>query len=47
VRLRSVARGEPRAPGGEELALLLRMHDRRTRKGKRDLALLHLLGSGG
>ena len=47
VRSPSVARGEPRALGGQEFARLLRMPDRRTRKGKRDLALLHLLGSGG
>jgi site-specific recombinase XerD len=47
VRSQSVARGEPRALSGEELARLLRMPDRRTRKGKRDLALLHLLGSAG
>ena len=47
VRSESVARGEPRALSGEEFARLLRMPDRRTRKGKRDLALLQLLGSAG
>ena len=47
VRFQSVARGEPRALSEEEFARLLRMPDRRTRQGKRDLALLHLLGSVG
>ena len=47
VRSQSVARGEPRALSEEEFARLLRMPDRRTRQGKRDLALLHLLGSVG
>ena len=47
VRSASVARGEPRALSHEEYARLLRMPDRRTRQGKRDLALLHLLGSAG
>jgi site-specific recombinase XerD len=47
VRSQSVARGDPRALSGDEFARLLRMPDRRTRKGKRDLALLHLLGSAG
>ena len=47
VRSQSVARGEPRALSEEEFARLLRMPDRRTRRGKRDLALLHLLGSVG
>ena len=47
VRSQSVARGEPRALSGDEFARLLRMPDRRTRQGKRDLALLHLLGSAG
>src|SRR3954447_1882141 len=42
-----VARGEPRALSHEEWARLLRMPDRRTRRGKRDLALLHLLGTVG
>lgn len=43
----SVARGEPRALTTDEFERLLRMPDRRTRQGKRDLALLHLLGSVG
>ena len=47
VRSQSVARGEPRALSQDEFARLLRMPDRRTRQGKRDLALLHLLGSAG
>ena len=47
VRSPSVARGEPRALSHDEWARLLRMPDRRTRQGKRDLALLHLLGSAG
>jgi site-specific recombinase XerD len=47
VRSQSVARGEPRALSEDEFARLLRMPDRRTRQGKRDLALLHLLGSAG
>ncbi len=47
VRSASVARGEPRALGHDEWARLLRIPDRRTRQGKRDLALLHLLGSAG
>jgi site-specific recombinase XerD len=47
VRSASVARGEPRALSHEEFARLLKMPDRRTRQGKRDLALLHLLGSAG
>jgi integrase len=47
VRSASVARGEPRALSHEEFARLLKMPDRRTRQGKRDLALLHLLGSSG
>ncbi|MDP8907591.1 MAG: tyrosine-type recombinase/integrase, partial [Chloroflexota bacterium] len=47
VRSASVARGEPRALSHEEFARLLKMPDRRTRHGKRDLALLHLLGSAG
>jgi len=42
-----VARGEPRALDAEQFARLLRMPDRRTRQGKRDLALLHLLGTAG
>jgi hypothetical protein len=44
VRSASVARGEPRGPSEDELAPLLRMPYRRPRQGKRDLALLHLLG---
>ena len=47
VRSQSVARGEPRALSQDEFARLLRMPDRRTRQGKRDLALLQLLGSAG
>ncbi len=47
VRSASVARGEPRALSHEEFARLLKMPDRRTRQGRRDLALLHLLGSAG
>jgi site-specific recombinase XerD len=47
VRSARVARGEPRALTHDEFARLLRMPDRRTRQGKRDLALLHLLGSAG
>ena len=47
VRSARVGRGEPRALSHEEWARLLRMPDRRTRHGKRDLALLHLLGSAG
>jgi site-specific recombinase XerD len=47
VRSGSVARGEPRALSQEEFTRLLKMPDRRTRQGKRDLALLHLLGSTG
>lgn len=42
-----VARGQPRALTGDQFARLLRMLDRRTRRGKRDLALLHLLGTAG
>ena len=47
VRSARVARGEPRALEHDEWARLLRMPDRRSRQGKRDLALLHLLGSAG
>jgi site-specific recombinase XerD len=47
VRSARVDRGEPRALTHDEWARLLRMPDRRTRQGKRDLALLHLLGSAG
>jgi len=47
VRSASVARGEPRALSQDEFARLLRMPDRRSRQGNRDLALLHLLGSVG
>ena len=47
VRSQRVGRGEPRALTHDEWARLLRMPDRRTRQGKRDLALLHLLGSAG
>jgi len=47
VRSARVARVEPRALRDDEWVRLLRMPDRRTRQGKRDLALLHLLGSAG
>jgi site-specific recombinase XerD len=47
VRSERVGRGEPRALAHDEWARLLRIPDRRTRQGKRDLALLHLLGSAG
>jgi site-specific recombinase XerD len=47
VRSARVGRGEPRALSHDEWARLLRMPDRRTRHGKRDLALLHLLGAAG
>ncbi len=47
VRSQTVARGQPRALSGEEYARLVRMPDRRSTRGKRDLALLHLLGSVG
>jgi integrase/recombinase XerC len=47
VRSARVARGEPRALERDEWARLLRMPDRRSRDGKRDLALLHLFGSAG
>lgn len=47
VRSARVARGEPRALDHDEWQRLLRMPDRRSRQGKRDLALLHLLGSAG
>lgn len=47
VRSQTVARGQPRALTDDEYARLLRMPDRRTRRGRRDLALLHLLGSAG
>jgi site-specific recombinase XerD len=47
VRSARVARGEPRALDHDEWARLLRMPDRRTHQGKRDLAMLHLLGSAG
>jgi integrase len=47
VRSARVGRGDPRALTHDEWQRLLRMPDRRTRQGKRDLALLHLLGSVG
>jgi site-specific recombinase XerD len=47
VRSARVARGEPRALDHDEWQGLLRMPDSRSRQGKRDLALLHLLGSAG
>jgi len=47
VRSARVARGTPRALTAEEWERLLQMPDRRTGQGKRDLALLHLLGTAG
>jgi len=47
VRGQRVARGEPRALTTQRSARLLRMPDRRSTAGKRDLALLHLLGAAG
>ena len=47
VRGTKVARGEPRALSADDYARLLRMPDLRTIAGKRDLALLHLLGTAG
>jgi site-specific recombinase XerD len=47
VRSARVARGEPRALTADQYERLLRMPDRRARHGKRDLALLHLLGTAG
>ena len=47
VRGQRVARGEPRALTAEQYARLLRMPDRRSTAGRRDLALLHLLGTAG
>jgi len=47
VRGASVARGRPRHLTAEQYARLLKMPDRRTTQGKRDLALLHLLGTTG
>jgi integrase/recombinase XerD len=47
VHSATVARGEPRPLTVEQFERLLRMPDRRTLQGKRDLALLHLLGSAG
>ncbi|MDQ6807228.1 MAG: site-specific integrase, partial [Actinomycetota bacterium] len=47
VRSARVARGETRALTHDESTRLLAMPDRRTRQGKRDLALLHLLGTAG
>lgn len=47
VRGAKVARGEPRALSAEDYTRLLQMPDRRTTAGKRDLALLHLLGTAG
>jgi site-specific recombinase XerD len=47
VRSERVGRGEPRTLTHDEWSRLPRMPDRRTRQGKRDLALLHLLGSAG
>ena len=47
VRGAKVARGEPRALSTDDYARLLRMPDLRTTAGKRDLALLHPLGTAG
>jgi site-specific recombinase XerD len=47
VRGAKVARGEPRALSTDDYARLLHMPDLRTTAGKRDLALLHLLGTAG
>jgi len=47
VRGAKVARGQPRALTAQQYTRLLRMPDRRTTAGKRDLALLHLLGTAG
>jgi site-specific recombinase XerD len=47
VRSQTVARGRPRALSGDEYARLLGMPDRRSMRGKRDLALLYLLGTAG
>jgi integrase len=47
MRSERVGRGEPRALTHDEWQRLLRMPDRRTRQGKRDLALLHMPGSAG
>ena len=47
VRGSRVAPGEPRALTIEQYERLLRMPDQRTTLGKRDLALLHLLGTAG
>lgn len=47
VRGAKVARGEPRALTATQYARLLRTPDLRTTAGKRDVALLHLLGTAG
>ena len=47
VRGGKVARGEPRPLSVEQYARLLRMPDRRTLAGRRDVVLLHLLGTAG
>lgn len=47
VRGAKVARGEPRELTAEQYARLLRMPDLRTTAGKRDHALIHLLGTAG
>jgi len=47
VRSERVDRREPRALAFDEYARLLRMPDRRRTAGKRDLALLYLLGDAG
>ncbi|HEV2819279.1 MAG TPA: tyrosine-type recombinase/integrase, partial [Solirubrobacteraceae bacterium] len=47
VRGAKVPRGEPRALNAEDYTRPLRMPDLRTTAGKRDLALLHVLGTAG
>ncbi|MGI8731367.1 MAG: tyrosine-type recombinase/integrase, partial [Solirubrobacteraceae bacterium] len=47
VKGAKVSRGEPRPLRAEQHARLLRMPDLRTTAGKRDLELLHLLGTAG
>ena len=47
VKGERVPHGEPRPLSQAQYAKLLKMPDRRTTRGKRDLALLHLLGTAG
>ena len=47
VKSEPVEEGVPRPLSQEQYARLLKMPDRRTTRGKRDLALLHLLGTAG